>query len=124
MLQLGDVVAKDVQAVVYDQPDGSQAVYFIAVDWWNAPENIRKAQLRINGSHYEVSLPFGVMKKALAKDGTAILCQSESADVLRFTDTGAVVQGEGVEEFLIFQNGKTTCVSVDFADIPQKEITF
>lgn len=118
------VVDKDVQGVVYDLPDGTQAVYFIAVDWWNDPAGIRKAQLRIHGVHYGVELAFGVMKKALVKDETAILCQSESADVLRFTDTGAVVQGEGVEEFLIFQKGKIAPVSVDFSDIPQKEIAF
>lgn len=115
-------VGSDVQAVIYDQPDGSQAVYFIAVDWWNDPEAIRTAQLRINGIRYEVTLPFGVMKKALVKGDTAVLCQSESADVLRFTDTGFVAQGEGTEEFLIFQNGNTTAVTVSFDNEVQKEI--
>ena len=118
------VVKNDVQAVVYDLPDGTQAVYFIAVDWWNDPANIRKAQLRINGVHYDVELPFGIMKKALVKGNTAVLCQSESADVLRFADSGAVVQGEGFDEFLIFKNGEITAVSVDFTDISQKEIAF
>lgn len=116
------VVKNDVQAVVYDLPDGSQAVYFIAVDWWKDPNAVRTAQLRINGVHYEVCLPFGVMKKALVKDGIAVLCQSESADVLRFTESGFLAQGEGTEEFLVFANGSTTPVSVDFTDFPQKEI--
>ena len=115
-------VRKDVQAVVYDQPDGTQAVYFIAVDWWNDPEAIRTAQLRINGVHYDVALPFGVMKKALVSSGTAVLCQSESADVLRINHGCAVVQGEGVEEFLIFRDGKAVSVTVDFSDHPQKTI--
>ena len=50
------------------------------------------------------------------------MCQSEQADVLRFTDAGAVVQGQGVQEFLIFKDHKTISVSVDFTDYPQKEI--
>ena len=116
------VTGKDTQGVVYDLPDGSQAVYFIAVDWWNDPEIIRTPKLRINGVHYDVELPFGIMKKALVKDGVAVLCQSESADVLRFTDNGFVAQGEGVEDFLIFRDGKTASVTVDFTDAPQKEV--
>jgi len=116
------VVGKDAQGVVYDLHDGTQAVYFIAVDWWNDPKNIRIAHLRINGTFYDVELPFGIMKKALVKDDTAVLCQSESADVLRFTDNGFVVQGEGMEEFLIFRDGKTVSVHVDFTDVPQKEV--
>jgi hypothetical protein len=116
------VTGKDTQGVVYDLPDGSQAVYFIAVDWWNDPEIIRTPKLRINGVHYDVDLPFGIMKKALVKDGVAVLCQSESADVLRFTESGFVAQGEGVEEFLIFRDGQTSSVTVDFTDAPQKEV--
>jgi hypothetical protein len=115
-------VGSDVQAVIYDLPDGTQAVYFIAVDWQKDPKAIRTAQLRINGTRYEITLPFGVMKKALVKDGTAVLCQSETADVLRLTDTGFVAQGEGTEEFLIFRNGNTTAVAVSFDNEVQKEI--
>ena len=115
-------VKDTVQAVVYDLPDGSQAVYFIAVDWWNHPETLRQAFLRINGIRYSVELPFGVMKKALVKDGKAILCQSESADVLRFTKSGAIVQGKDTEEFLLFHKGKTTAITTDFTDSPQKQI--
>jgi len=115
-------VENDVQAVVYDLPDGTHAVYFIAVDWWNDPAAIRTAQLRINGIHYTVQLPFGIMKKALVKNDTAILCQSESADVLRFTNTGFIAQGEGKEAFLILRNGTTSAISVNFRDMPQKEI--
>lgn len=47
--------------------------------------------------------------------------QSESADVLCFTDNGFLAQGQGVEEFLIFRDGKTVSVTVDFTDTPQKE---
>lgn len=115
-------VGEDVQAVVYDQPNGTQAVYFIAVDWWNPPETLRTAQLRINGTRYQVSLPFGIMKKALVCGDTAVLCQSETADVLGFTDQGFAAQGQGMEEFLIFRGGETTAVTADFADTPQKEI--
>jgi hypothetical protein len=64
------------------------------------------------------------MKKARVHGNTALLCQSESADVLRFTPTGAVVQGQGTEEFLLFRDGKITPLTVDFADTPQKEIDF
>ena len=116
------VVDGDVQAVVYDLPDGSQAVYFIAVDWWNDPNKIRKAQLRIQGNLYPVELPFGVMKKALVKDGAAILCQSESADVLELTKDSFTAQGEGTEEFLYFADGETKTLSANFAEVPQLKI--
>jgi len=118
------MVGSDVQAVVYDLPDGAQAVYFLAVDWWNDPDSLRKAHLRIGDAVYNVTLPFGVMKKALVRDGIAVLCQSEQADVLRFTDAGAIVQGQGVQEFLIFKDHTTFSVSADFTNHPQKEIFF
>lgn len=116
------LVDGDVQAVVYDLPQGGQAVYFLAVDWWKDPSNIRKAQLRIQGIHYPVELPFGVMKKALVNDGVAILCQSETADVLELTKDSFTVQGENTEEFLIFAEGKTRSIRVDFTQIPQQII--
>lgn len=115
-------VENNVQAVVYDLPDASQAVYFIAVDWWNDPTVERTARLRINSTHYDLNLPFGILKKALVKGDLAVLCQSESADVLRITDSGFVVQGEDTEEFLIFRNGITESICVNFNDNPQKEI--
>ena len=31
-------------------------------------------------------------------------------------------QGEGVEEFLIFRDGQTPSVTVDFTGVPQKEV--
>jgi len=114
-------VKNDVQAVVYDLQDNTQAVYFIAVDWWNDPHAVRTANLRIKNKRYAVQLPFGILKKALVKNNIAILCQSESADILRFTDNGFVAQGEGTEEFLIFRNGSTESVTVDFSDHPQKK---
>jgi len=117
------IVGNDVQGVVYDLPDRTQTVYFLAVDWWKDPAPLRKAQLRIRDALYDVTLPFGVMKKALVRGDTAVLCQSEQCDILRFTDTGALVQGDGVQEFLVFRDHKSVCVSVDFTDHPQKEIS-
>lgn len=116
-------VGDEVQAVIYDRPDGAQEIYFIAVDWWNDPETLRKATLCIDGAEYEVSLPLGVMKKALVKDGRALLCQSESADVLRFTEKGFVAQGEGEEELWLFAEGKTSCLKLNFSEKPQLEVS-
>ncbi len=116
------VVGENVQAVVYDLPDGSQAVYMLAVDWWNAPETERKLQLRIDGIQYPLSLPFGVMKKALVMDGVAVVCQRESADVLRFTGDGFVAQGLGHEEFLILKEGRIASVTANFDKRPQCEV--
>ena len=91
---------------------------------WNDPDMLRKAQLRIADAVYDVTLPFGVMKKALVYNGTGVLCQSEQADVLRFTDAGVIVQGQGIQEFLIFKDHTTVCVSADFTNHPQKEISY
>ena len=116
------VVGEDVQAVVYDLPDATQAVYMIAIDWWNMEKGDRTLQLRINGIHYPLSLPFGVMKKALVKDGVAVVCQSETADILRFTENGFVVQGVGKEEFLLLKDGNITSLTADFTEKPQIEL--
>lgn len=80
------------------------------------------AHLRIMDKCYAIQLPFEILKKELVKEDVCILCQSESADVLRFTDGGFIAQGEGPEEFLILRNGNTKSVIVNFSDIPQKEI--
>lgn len=83
---------------------------------------MRTAHLRIMDKRYAIQLPFEILKKELVKEDVGILCQSESADVLRFTDGGFIAQGEGLEEFLILRNGNTKSVIVNFSDIPQKEI--
>ncbi len=113
------ITGDNVQAVVYDLPDGSQAVYMIAVDWWNDPETERELSLRIDGKVYPLFLPFGVMKKALVKDGVAVVCESESADVLSLSDSSFVAQGVGNERFLVLSGGKLTTVSASFTDSPR-----
>ena len=42
--------------------------------------------------------------------------------MLRFTDTGFIAQGENEEVFLILHNGTTNTITVNFSDMPQKEI--
>ena len=116
------VVADDVQAVVYDLEDGAKVVYFLAVDWWNDPQRERRAQLRINGTLYSLSLPFGVLKKVLVQDEKAVVCQQETADVLRFTQDGFVAQGVGVEEFLVLEKGSVRSVYADFSSCPQRKV--
>lgn len=93
----------------------------LAVDWWNMEKGERNFTLRIDDICYPLSVPFGVTKKALVKDDIAVVCQSETADILRFSEKGFVAQGVGKEEFLLLKNGNITLLTADFTDMAQIE---
>ncbi|MBO4500961.1 MAG: hypothetical protein J5760_01865, partial [Clostridia bacterium] len=116
------VVDNKVHAAIYDTGKDSGDIYFIAVDWWNESEEIRKAALRLGDYEYDISLPFGVMKKVVFYGDTALVCERESGEVLSFDGKRAVVQGDGDEPFILFKDGKTIPVTVSFGDEVQKTI--
>ena len=103
-----------VETAVYDTED-NRHIYILAVDWYNNPDNERRAKLRANGFEYEILLPFGTMIKCVSNEKISVWCTSENGDVLAVTDDGIRVQGIGKAEFIIAENGKTKNVSVDFS---------
>ncbi len=104
------VVGSDVQAAVYEQENGDLHVYFTAIDWWNNPENLRHASLRIGKHEYDISLPLGVMKKVYVKNDTAVWADSEDADI----SEDLTVSGYGRQTFHIAENGDVKTVDIDF----------
>ena len=116
------IVDSSVHATVYDTAEGCGDIYYITVDWWNEPEALRKAGLRLGGHEYDMSLPFGVMKKVVFRGDAALVCERESGEVLSFDGKTAVVQGDGEERFTLLRDGKKTAVTVDFENEVQKTI--
>lgn len=116
------ITGADVQGVVYDAENGDKDVYFIAVDWWNDTESIRKAELRVGEHTYDMSLPFGVMKKAVVSGDRVIYSEDEISDVLGFNGDTVTVQGRGSAVFTAAVNGKTEQIHVDFTESSVKEI--
>lgn len=103
---------------VYNQEDASKHVYFLAVDWYNEPEKIRKATLRIKTCEYEVKLPFGVMIKCVVNGESFAYPKSESAEVINLTQKSFTVQGKGIVDFVYGKNGQEKNITVDFTNKP------
>lgn len=114
----------DVGTAMYKQNDGSMHIYFIAVDWYNGREGIRKAELLVDDYRYEVVLPFGVMTKAVINDGIAVWPLSENGEVISVDGKKAIVQGEGTVEFVFAKDGKQKTVTVDFNGKAVLELDF
>ncbi len=104
-----------VETAVYLRGDESRDIYFLAVDWYHAPEMIRHATLHIGDERYDVALPFGVMKKCTVKDGIGLYAETEDAEVISVGDGTATVQGTGIVEFKLCKDGKTTSITLDFS---------
>lgn len=117
------LVDSRVQAVVYDLDDGSQEAYFLAVDWWHMEETDRPAALRVGSHTYHIPMPFGVMKKIKVMGDTLVWGDTEQADVLEIGEHSATVQGCGIQQYHIAQNGQVREVTVDFTQSPLQSIS-
>ncbi len=105
----------DIGTAMYKQNDGSMHIYFLAVDWYNGREGIRKAELLMDNVSYNVELPFGVMTKAVCNNGTAVWPLNEEGEVLSVNENGATLQGCGVIDFVVAKNGESKVITVDFS---------
>ena len=104
----------DVEFTLYRQEDGTSHVYFLAVDWYNSPDFIRKAKLRLGDVLYEIPVPFGSMLKCVATKDAALFAESEDGEVVSIHDGIATLQGTGTVSFRIFKNGGQHVETVDF----------
>lgn len=107
----------DVEFAVYRQKDGTNHVYFLAADWYRAPEGFRHADLRLGNTHYDVAFPFGVMLKCVTDGRRAVWATSEDGEVLSLAN-GVTVQGTGRVTFCVAENGAITEKTVNFTDHP------
>ena len=107
----------DVEFAVYRQKDGTKHIYFLAVDWYRDPDGVRHADLRLGDTHYDVTLPFGVMLKCVTDGKRAVWAKSEDGEILTLSD-GVTVQGVGQVTFCVAENGTVTEKVVDFSAAP------
>ncbi len=114
----------DVSFAVYNQEDFSKHVYFLAVDWYNDVNELRKATLKVNGYDYEIKVPFGVLVKGVVNEGLAVLCNSENGEVMSVGKDSYVAHGNGEVSFTICKDGKMTERTVTFSDRVLKTIDF
>ena len=104
-----------VEFAVYDAENGERHVYLLAVDWYNDPDALRRATVRVGDDRYAVALPFGCMIKGVAKDGTFAYPHSEDGEVLAVGDT-VTVQGCGTVTFTVCRGGEAKDVTITFTE--------
>lgn len=109
---------------VYNQADGAKHIYFLAVDWYNDPNLIRKATLRVGANEYGVEMPFGILIKCVVKgDNFAYPC-NEQGEVLEVSEGSFTAQGTGKVQFIFGKNGERKTVELDFASNPVQTVEF
>jgi hypothetical protein len=109
-----------VEFAVYDR-DSERDVYFLAVDWYRAPEILRHAKLIIGKNEHEISLPFGVMIKASVSGGFAAYPDSENAEVISVKDGIARLQGTGRVKFTFIKGKESYTKEIDFSSVSYQE---
>ena len=117
-----DNVGDDVQFTVYDTEDGERHLYLIAVDWYRDPAAIRRASIRVDGNHYDVEMPFGVMIKCVTRDGLLAYPHTEDGEVLAIANSTVRVQGVGKVPFTFAKNGTIQTRVIDFTTNPVQTV--
>ncbi len=106
----------DVSFAAYDQTDGTRHMYFLAMDWYRAPDFDRHAALRLGKTVYDVALPFGIMLKCVCNESVAAWPVSEDGEVLSISNGTATVQGTGKVDFRLAKGGALRTLTVDFTE--------
>lgn len=107
---------REVQFAAYAQEDGQRHIYFIAADWYNAPEEERRGELVMDKCSYPVSVPFGQLVKVVSDGTTAVWPVFDEHEVLSVNGCEAKVQGIGTAEFMVASKGEMRKISVDFTE--------
>ena len=111
---------EDVQFTRYLQDDGSMHIYVTPVDWYNAPEGVRRATLKIGAHLYDLSLRFGEITKIVVSDDTAVWTENSDFDVI--SAKPVKVQGEGETTVYIARGGEIEKVQIKIGKDPIKII--
>jgi hypothetical protein len=112
-----------VEFCVYDDC-GIKTLYFLAVDWYNSPEDIRYATLKAGKYEYKVEIPFGTMIKCVSNGEKSVWTCDPNGEILKLSNNKIIVQGTGISEFVIAEDGILKKVSVDFSKEVIREILF
>lgn len=95
----------DVEFTVYDQEDGSRVFYVLAVDWYNDPEVIRSAILRVGEHKYPIHLKFGEMRKIVVNENVAVWADTEGVEITKLNCAGIDIIGVSDAHISIAMNG-------------------
>ena len=96
----------DVEFTVYDQEDGSRVFYVLAVDWYNDPESIRTATLRVGDFKYTLNIKFGEMRKVVVSGDMAVWADNEDIELNSANGSGVEIKGVTDANLFIASNGK------------------
>ncbi|MBO5347559.1 MAG: hypothetical protein J6A45_05445, partial [Lachnospiraceae bacterium] len=96
----------DVEFTVYDQEDGSRIFYVLAVDWYNNPESIRTATLRVGDFKYTLSIKFGEMRKVVVSGDMAVWADNEDIELNSANGSSVEIKGVTDANLFIASNGK------------------
>ena len=105
------------QFAVYDRGE-ERDVYFLASDWYRAPELIRSATLRIGEHRHTVKFPFGTMIKASVWKNFAAYPHTEDAEVISVKNGVAKLQGTGIVNFTFLNGANSYEKQLDFTKSP------
>ncbi len=105
--------APGTQFAIYDRGE-ERDVYFLAADWYRAPDLIREATLRIGDNRHTVSFPFGTMIKAAVSQKFAAYPHSEDAEVISVKNGVAKLQGTGRVKFTFINGAQSREEEIDF----------
>ncbi len=105
------------QFAVYEREDGRD-VYFLAQDWYRAPEAIREAKLKVGKSSHTVNFPFGVMIKATVASDYAAYAHTEDGEAIFVKNGVEKLQGTGKVRFTLINGAQSREEVIDFKDGP------
>lgn len=107
---------EQVQFGIYKQKDGSRHIYLTAVDWYNEPSELRKAELILNNKSYPITLPFGVMLKLVINGNNAAWTDSDAYEVLTVDKSMVKLQGYGKTVLHTIKNGILSHTDIDLTE--------
>ena len=113
---------RNVQFSVFEKENGGRDIYFIATDW-HKPDPDGEGTLILGNDTYSIPVPWGQLVKVAAYSNSALYPIKDENEVIAFDGGTARVQGTGVAEFVLCQNGRTETVTVDFSERSVREIT-
>ena len=112
-----------VEFCVYDNNE-TKTLYFLAVDWYNNPETPRYATLKAGKYSYEIEVPFGTMIKCVSNGEKSVWTCDQNGEILKLSNNKIIVQGSGISEFVLAENGNFKKLSIDFSKEVIREILF
>ena len=102
------------------QTDGSEHIYITPVDWYNDPNTIRTATLKVGEHCYNLELRFGEITKIDVNGSVAVWPKDSSFEVL--SAKPVKVQGVGDTTVFVAEDGKITAKQISILDTPIIEL--